>query len=278
MSEPFPIDVDGSKRTYRLHLPKGRPPKSPPLVVFLHGKGGTAEWAEEETGWSGLADRKGFAVLYPEALPPRVDRAPKFLTNPPTWNDLAKTGRPDDLAYLKQLLNSLSIEPPAVYLSGFSNGAAMTFRLASEMPLRFRAVAPVAGHCRAELTELPRTIPTLYLIGDSDPLLPLKGGTVVTPWRTTTERLPIDESLTRWSRANRFYPKGFETRDERGNIWREFLSASSASMRVGVLAGLGHHWPGGKGGLGEKLGGPFVPTIDAAETIWEFFQTTNGTN
>jgi polyhydroxybutyrate depolymerase len=263
MSEPFAIDVDGVRRTYRLHLPRGV--GRVPLVVFLHGKGGTAEWAETETGWSDLADRKGFAVLYPEALPPRRDRAPKFLTNPPTWDDSP------DSADLNFLL-SLPVATTEVYLSGFSNGAAMAFRLAAAMPHAVRAIAPVSGYCRFEPDELPRPIPTLYLIGDADPVVPPEGGTVVTPWRAIEERPPVWEGLARWQRANRFFDKGVVTRDALGNRTREFLSLTEASMRVVVLAGLGHHWPGGKGGLGEKMGGPIVPTLDAAETIWEFFR------
>lgn len=269
MSESFEFDVDGVRRTYRLHLPKLASSDPLPMVVFLHGKGGTAEWAEQETGWSDLADRRGFAVLYPEALPPKRDRAPKFLTNPPTWDDSPHSA---DIAYLNQIPSHAGVDATRVCLSGFSNGAAMAFRLAAERPRTFRAVAPVAGYCRGEFTDLPRTIPTLYLIGDRDPLIPLEGGHVITPWRMVEDRPPIAESLERWGRANRFFPKGVETRDRHGTIWREYLSESLAPMRVGIVHGLGHHWPGGKGGLGEKMGGPIPSALDATETIWEFFQ------
>ena len=37
----------------------------PPLVVVLHGAGGTAAWADGETGWSAVAAREGFALALP---------------------------------------------------------------------------------------------------------------------------------------------------------------------------------------------------------------------
>jgi polyhydroxybutyrate depolymerase len=275
MSERFELPVNGLVRSYRLHRPASVESKVP-LVVFLHGKGGTAEWAEDETGWSRFADQHGFAVLYPEALPRRLDREPKFLTNPPTWHD----GSPnddrsiDDVAYLKELLHTVQIESTSVYLTGFSNGAAMAFRLASEMPTFFSALAPVAGYCWIEPQSISSAIPTLYLLGDSDPLIPLNGGKVVTPWRTTEDRPVIWPLLERWSEANRFVPRTFEIDDDLGIIWRLYASTESETpFRIGVIARFGHHWPGGKAGLGEKLGGPFRETPSANELLWEFFQS-----
>ena len=37
------------------------------------------------------------------------------------------------------------------------------------------------------------------------------------------------------------------------------------------VRGLGHHWPGGAGQLGTKLGGPSASTIDATEQVLGFF-------
>ena len=56
----------GFQRSYQLHIPPVAGPF--PLVVMLHGAGGDAEFAAEETGWSKLADSEGFAVVYPEAV------------------------------------------------------------------------------------------------------------------------------------------------------------------------------------------------------------------
>src|SRR3954447_16034671 len=75
----------GLDRSYLLHLPPVSGPL--PLVMMLHGAGGSADFAAAETGWSDLADRAGFAVVYPEGVPVRPARAPKVLTHPHERND-----------------------------------------------------------------------------------------------------------------------------------------------------------------------------------------------
>src|SRR5258705_1155094 len=44
-------------------------PRRPALVVALHGCTQTAESYDHGTGWSTLADRLGFVVVYPEQQP-----------------------------------------------------------------------------------------------------------------------------------------------------------------------------------------------------------------
>jgi poly(3-hydroxybutyrate) depolymerase len=41
-------------------------------------------------------------------------------------------------------------------------------------------------------------------------------------------------------------------------------------MTAVYLAGHGHHWPGGAGGLGERFGGPNVSPVSGNELVWEF--------
>src|SRR6478752_10263424 len=109
----------GLVRSYRLHT---APVPGPwPLVMMLHGAGGSAEFAAEETGWSRLADPAGFAVVYPEGVPVRPHKARKFLTNPQEWNDGSGRGRHDDVGFLLAILDGLgtTVDPKRVYVTGF---------------------------------------------------------------------------------------------------------------------------------------------------------------
>ena len=63
-------------------------------------------------------------------------------------------------------------DPGRVYVTGFSNGASMTFRFAAERSTRLAAIAPVAGPCRLRAPRLERAVPTLFLVGAADPLVP----------------------------------------------------------------------------------------------------------
>jgi hypothetical protein len=51
-----------------MHVPEQLPAMAP-LVVALHGCNQTADEYDYGTGWSSLADRLGFAVVYPEQQP-----------------------------------------------------------------------------------------------------------------------------------------------------------------------------------------------------------------
>ena len=69
----------------------------------------------------------------------------------------------------------------AVFMTGFSNGAAMTFRFAAERPDDVAAIAAVSGYC-PHVGPMSRPVPTHFLIGSDDPLVPITGGEVVSPW------------------------------------------------------------------------------------------------
>lgn len=223
--------------------------------MMLHGAGGSAEFAAEETGWTLLARREGFAVVYPEAMALRPDKVSKFLTNPQEWHDGSGRGRHDDVGFLAAILDDLSerIDPTQVYLTGFSNGAGMAFRFAAERAERIAALAPVAGHCWID-PHPRRAIPTFYLVGGVDPLVPIPGGTVFTPWGNVETRPAVTDTLHRWGTAIGHAP-------------------GSQLFSVRVVPGHGHHWPGGRGLLGERLGGPASTELDATAAIWAFFRS-----
>jgi polyhydroxybutyrate depolymerase len=224
--------------------------------MMLHGAGGSADFAVAETGWSDLADRDGFAVVYPEGMAVRPDKPAKFLTNPQEWNDGSGHGRHDDVGFLVAVLADLAelVDRDRVYLTGFSNGAGMAFRLAAERADLFVALAPVAGHCWVPDPKPARPVPTIYLVGDSDPLIPLDGGIVRTPWGTNENRPAVSETLSRWGQAIGSPP-------------------GSEQFPVRIIPGHGHHWPGGRTLLGERLGGPAATGVDGTGEIWQFFRS-----
>lgn len=275
------LTVGGQAREYLLHVPSGRAGGGPrPLVIFLHGAGGTAAWADGETGWSALADSEGFALALPEGLPPDPDQPPKFLTNPPRWNDGSNgpTGVPptaDDVAFLAAVIDDAisraGADPRRVYLSGFSNGAGMAFRAAAELADRVAAVAPVAGYCRIPDPRPTRPVPTLYLIGTADPLVPLRGGEVRSPWlHRLVRRRPVADTLDRWADAIGCGPVPIVESDMNGV--RVEVYPGPAEFRVVLIDGLGHHWPGGKGQMNHRIAGPPSDKIDATAAVWEFFR------
>lgn len=247
---------EGIDRAYRIDLPARA--SGAPAVMMLHGAGGSAEFAADETGWSQLGRQHSFAVIYPEGMAVRPDRPPKFLTNPQEWNDGSGRGRFNDVDFLTAIVDDARARfgLTDIFLTGFSNGAGMSFRVTAERPGLFAAVAPVAGHCWAPTTTQARPTRTFYAIGDSDPIVPLLGGPARTPWGKVPDRPPVESTLQRWSATIGHAP-------------------GSAHFQVRIVPGLGHHWPGGAGKLGEKMGGPITHELNATHEIWQFFTSTH---
>jgi polyhydroxybutyrate depolymerase len=295
--ERIALEVGGTRREYLLFVPRNQGVTSPacvPLVMFLHGTGATADWADDETGWSRLAARERFALALPQALPPNPDQPPKFLTNPPRWQDVVGT---EDLTFLGAVLDDAArrcgTDATRVFVCGFSNGAAMAFRVAAEFADRVAAVAPVAGHCPVPDPRPLRPVPTLYVVGSADPLIPLRGGGVRNPWEHRyVRRPPVVETLETWARAIGCDP--VPRKDESGRMKDEEGTEPTSSsihpsyftlqplqvatypgpvlFRSVVIEGLGHHWPGGKGQFNHRIAGSPSDTVNGTELVWEFFK------
>lgn len=253
------------------------PPDLPgsPLLIFLHGMGCTAGWAVDETRLDTFARERGFALVAPQALRPKPNEPAKFLTNAPRWNDASKEDEADDVEFLDAVLTDAlartEADPHRVYLAGFSNGAGMTFRYAAARSERLAAVAPVAGHCWNMVAKLAHPLPTLYLVGTHDPLIPLRGGEIELPWgNRLVRRPPVLQTLERWATANDCTVDSILERDE-GGIYEERFPGP-VEFRAVTVAGLGHHWPGGKGQLNPRIGGPTSKILNANELFWNFFQ------
>lgn len=305
---------EGRSREYLLFVP----PNPSGLVVFLPGTGGTAAWADSETGWSRSAMQERFALAIPEGLPPDPLLPPKFLTNPPRWNDgnefaanktiggktesillnnlpndtgemkppATDTPSPspdlssvqkqaDDVGFLTTVLddvaNQLGTQSLPVFLTGFSNGAGMTFRFAAEQANRITAIAPVAGYCWVAEPKPVRPVPTLYVVGTADPLIPLRGGNMRSPWTNRLiHRPPVSDTLERWAHAiGCGIPPIPES--EQGSV-RIDIYPGPVPYRSITIDGLGHHWPGGKGQLNPRIAGPPTQAVNGTELVWEFFK------
>jgi polyhydroxybutyrate depolymerase len=277
----FTLTFDGRPRRYVVHVPARAADTALPLVLILHGAGATAEWTLAETRWHKTADARGFLAVLPEGTRADSDAPPDFLHNPQVWNDVvtrADLGQPDadDVGFLNAVLDDVTrrfpIDPRRVYATGFSNGAGMVFRLAAASPERFAAVAPVAGLCAFDPPRLAAPMPTLYIIGTQDPLVPPQGGDVISPWGgAVTRKPPVNDTLRRWANALGCPDEPALLREENGV--REVLygpAPTGAELRVLYVEGLGHHWPGGRGQLKKRLAGPPSDRLNANEVIWEY--------
>ena len=267
------LTTPAGPRTYRLCLPAGN---TRGATLFLPGTGGTAEWAADDTRFPQVAAAAGLAVAVPEGRPTDPGKPAKFLTNPTRWNDggpadpAPAASRADDVAYLSQIVADLigrGLCPTGrVGVTGFSNGAGMAYRFAAERAELVAALAPVAGHCWGGARP-SRPVPTLAVNAALDPLVPLAGGAARLPWGGVAVRPPVTATFRAWAEANGCARDAELTGDGDAT----YSHAGPVPMARVVLANQGHHWPGGAGRLGARIGGPNDSRFDASIEIVRFF-------
>jgi polyhydroxybutyrate depolymerase len=275
----------GYDRVAQIHVPATyKTGSKPPLVLLLHGGGGGATHALEKDGWAAKADKEGFLIVAPEGLGALPKLPTNFKINPALWNSGQLNARSprakiDDVAFIRELLDELQGKVPydesRVFSTGHSNGGGMTFRLAAELSERFTAIGMVAGRMVIESPKPTRSLPTLYIIGTEDLLMPLKGGEVKSPWGSWLNP-PVSEQLAKWAAAIgcEKEPKVISDKDDVRKV--EYLSKTGGpTLTVIYIDGQGHHWPGGKAALPDSIMGPNTNKLNATDTIWEFFKTVS---
>src|SRR5512147_1657649 len=126
-------------------------PAGAPLVVALHGCGQTACDYDDETGWTALADKLKFALLFPEQQEVTLNPA-VFAGNPGkcfSWWDKFQTrefGEPKSIIdMVKRMVDTYGLDPHRIYVTGLSAGAGMTGVMLANFPDCFAGGAPIAG-------------------------------------------------------------------------------------------------------------------------------------
>lgn len=164
------IMVEAGRVPVALHVPPGPSKPARPLIIVLPGAGQAGADIAAYTGYSHLADLKDFLVAYPTAAGTR-----------PFWNVSGSVpGKPDDVAYLRKTITTLTAaacaDPRRVGMTGVSNGGGMTARMACDAADLLAAAAPVAGGYSSLPDCRPlRALPILEIHGVRDEVVPYRG-------------------------------------------------------------------------------------------------------
>jgi polyhydroxybutyrate depolymerase len=252
------IEVDGTTREYRVHVP-AELADDPALVVMLHGGLGSARQAQNAYGWDAVADTAGFVVAYPQG----VNR---------TWNagdccGGAEREEVEDVAFLTALVAELQAEygisPVRTFGTGMSNGAMMTYRVACETDL-FAAIAPVAGTIVTACDD-PAPASVLHIHGLDDGSVRMDGepGDGV----GDVDGMPIAAVNALWRAANGCGDP--VVTDAPPVTTSAAACADDRTVTLVTVAGAGHQWPGSVA----REGATDQPSdaLDATALIWEFF-------
>lgn len=227
------LSINGQSRYYLLHAPESVPAGPRPLLIALHGHGGTAARMRRTTNFNALADAHGFFTAYPEGASWRN-------TAWRSWNaggccGFARQTNVDDVAFLRALIadarERYAVDPQRIFVAGVSNGGMMAYRAACELSADIAGIAVVAGSMQSPRCEPAHPVAVMIMHGTADRLVPYGGG----PGGDAEERRtdpPVASAVEFWTRHNR----------------------GRADVLLRTIEGGRHSWPAG-----------------AAEEIWVFF-------
>lgn len=140
----------------RIHVPEGLAAGAA-LVVVLHGCTQNAAGYDRGSGWSKLADRHGFAVLFPEQ---RRANNGNLCFN---WYQPADARRgKGEAASIARMIGHMQgkygLDPERTFINGLSAGGAMTAVMLAAYPELFAGGAIIAGLPFASANSLPEAL------------------------------------------------------------------------------------------------------------------------
>ena len=139
--------IDAGRGPVDMLIPDTYRSSSPaPLIVSLHGFGGTGKSYIQYWEQNKLVDSHGFIVVAPTGNTDSKGRAFWNATHACCDKDLSGV---DDVTYLRTLIETVQqqyeIDPASIHVTGYSNGGFMAHRMACEHPDAVASIVSVAG-------------------------------------------------------------------------------------------------------------------------------------
>jgi len=285
------ITVGDRERCYIEYIADSIPDAgASPLLLVLHGGGGSASEAQDSFDFNRIADQYGVLIAYPNAVNGH-------------WNDgrggskFAKQDAVvDDVLFCTEVIKDMerkhSVDASKIYAVGASNGGMMVQRLAIDVPQHFTAVASIISGIPEPIAgKLPKNpgLSVLFMNGTQDPIVPYTGGEVVLNLFPRLRDRPKTQgrgrilgsvaSVELWCKslglagkpALRDFPDIEPT--DKATVQRSTWSHTKDSLQVVLysIRGGGHTIPGRAHRMAERIVGATCLDIDAQQEIWRFF-------
>jgi len=164
----------GIQRSFIIHFPNGQVEPDLPVVLILHGDGGTGQGIKGYSGFDSVSDIENFIAVYPNST--------NQLGNG-IWNKEVNgnpNDGPDDVLFISDIIDYMcenyGVNLNKVYATGHSGGAFMSYHLAVALSDKIAAIAPIAGNMYGDNDFISNyltggsfvKIPIYHLHGDND--------------------------------------------------------------------------------------------------------------
>lgn len=287
------ITSGGVTRTFTWYEPDSLGGTARPLLIALHGSGGTGSGMMDnvtEYRFNERADEDKWIVVYPDGIE---------VSGKGRWNDCRISDNnptTDDVLFVSDLIDHFeglyNIDTDRIYVAGHSNGSMMAHRIGIELSDRVAAIAGTTGSLAAEgaeyneCSEPVNPISVIYEAATEDPVIPYEGGsegggvlrsqedtvdfwvdfngTGTTPTVTAiTDSVTTDETV-----ITKYVHSG-------GTEGTEVVYYKAEKDDPGASLGPGHAWPGPtQFGVLKRLQNGFKPQdIVFADEAWDFFSS-----
>jgi len=262
--------------------------RSAPLVVVLHGCTQNAAVYDHGSGWSTLADRHGFALLFPEQQ--RANN-PLLCFNWFSGNDTKRgMGEAASIrAMIEAMKSAHDTDPERIFVTGLSAGGAMASAMLATYPDVFAAGAILAGvaygcadgvgeafdcmggRARTDAEELARKVRRASPHEGPWPRVQVWQGSA----DNTVVPSNADAIVLQWAGLQGLAPKPDRTDEVEGHPRRSWLGAGGEPLiEQYTIAGMAHGVPldaGGDDALGQAGAHMLDVGLSSTARIAEFF-------
>lgn len=271
----FTFVHDGLRRDYLVHVPRSYAGAPTAMLLALHGGGGNADLQADDSryGLISKSERAGFILVFPNGYS-------RFASGVlATWNagaccGAAQKNKVDDVGFLREVIErakqQLHVDPDRVFVTGMSNGALMSWRLACEASDLIRGIAPVEGTDNTSVCTPSRPVPIIEFHAFDDDFIPLSGGHGARAL-TDTNFASVAATQAKWVALDRADTKTVRMLTVAGahcDLHRP--RPGGAPVELCLTDGGGHSWPGGGTDHGRKH--PST-AISANDLMWNFFSS-----
>lgn len=166
----YSVQVNDKTRTYLLYVPNNVQ-DSAPLIISLHGAGGTVTTTSHDPDFNSIADQEGFIVAYPQGLQTTFPGLGGMQA--PGWTSTGEENFDTDFlkAIIEDIDSKYTLDRQRLYCCGFSNGGMMTYVMANTCSHIFAAFAAISGYPINEFHlhhTSWRPVPFLHIHGKAD--------------------------------------------------------------------------------------------------------------